>query len=147
MAEAGKRSIFQDGETLKATETTLNVAAGLLPGTMVEIASGEFVAATADGIADQGLILDYDMLRAGTVDDLWEDNEWVIARQVVSGALVNVRVATGQTVVRGSPLVSNGDGQLRVLNSGAATAEVPIMYAEEAITTTADNTLVRARGA
>lgn len=148
MAEAGKRSIFQDGETLKATETTLNVAAGLLPGTGVELdANGEFVADTADGTASQTLVLDYDMLRAGTVDDLWEDDEWSIARQVTDGALVNVRVATGQTLVKGSKLVANGDGQFRLLDGGAATPEVPLLYAEEAITTTADDTLVRARGA
>lgn len=148
MAIAGKRSIFQDGCTLHATEAQLNVAAGLLPGSGVELdANGEFIAETSAAAASQALVLDYDMLAAGTVDDLWADNSWAIARQVTGGKLANVRVITGQAITKGIAIVSNGNGQYRVINDAAPEAETPLFYAEETITTTANNTLVRVRGA
>lgn len=54
-----------------------------------------------------------------------------------SGLMFRMLVATGQTVLRDSPLVSNGAGLLRVLDPAAATPEVAVCYADESVTTTA----------
>ena len=53
--------------------------------------------------------------------------------KVKSGEFVNVRVATGQTIVVGTALSSNGDGALKVAVTDG-TQQI-LFYAEEAVTT------------
>ena len=55
------------------------------------------------------------------------------AVNVKSGEFVNVRVATGQTIVVGTALSSNGDGTLKVAATDG-TQQI-LFYAEEAVTT------------
>lgn len=139
------KNIFPNRELLNATEAPVD--ASTLPGTLVIETAGEFVAHSTAGGHAQLLILDRDILKAGGVDDAIASGELGIARQVVTGEMANVRVATGQTITRGAAMVSNGDGQLRLINGAADPAELVLAYAHETITTTADNTLVLVRGA
>ena len=57
-----------------------------------------------------------------------------------SGEFVNALVATGQTLIKGSPLARNGAGLLKLAVTPAtvgATSEEIVGYADETITTVA----------
>ena len=81
MTIAGKRSIFVDGCTLPAQEGA--AIAAVRPGAIVDFtATGlQEDASAATVFGAQPLFADYDMLKAGTVDDSIAIGENVIARQ------------------------------------------------------------------
>lgn len=147
MAIKGKRLIFTDAYPKCAQEGNA-LDADILPGMLVKFAptgiSKSVDASTVFG--EQFLIADYDMLQAGTVDDLWAQNENMISRQLPRDCRANVRVATGQNILRiGTPLSANGDGSLKIAVLDG-TEEIKCV-SDEIINVTVANTLVRVRGA
>lgn len=147
MSTKGKRVIFV-GPAGSNNCQPLNVEglaiAATAPGTLLEqTAAGLLInnnAATVFGALP--IFADKDQMRSKSVDDNWTINENMVGIQARSGEMLNVLVATGQTLIIGDPLVSNGAGLL-TKGTGASTQAV-LMVADEAIVTTA-TTLVRAK--
>ena len=95
------------------------------------------------------LIADKDQLRSKSVDDVWLAGENMVGILPRSGEIINALVATGQTLIVGSPLARNGSGLLKLATTPStvgATSEEIACFSDEAITTTA-TTLVRVRAA
>ena len=95
------------------------------------------------------LIADKDQLRSKSVDDVWVTGENMVAILPRSGEILNALVATGQTLIVGSPLARNGSGLLKLATTPStvgATSEEIACFADEVITTTS-TTLVRVRAA
>lgn len=152
MSTIGKRVIYvgpADGSNHKPLNVEGKAIAAIAPGTILkEVATGlaaNDVAATTFG--EQLIVADKDQQRSKSVDTAWTINENMVGILPRSGDLINALVATGQTLIKGSPLARNGAGLLKLAVTpttvGAASEEV-VGYADEAITTTA-TTLVRLR--
>lgn len=145
MAVKGKRSIFQDCKCLKAQEADA-LEADILPGMLVSRGATGFSKNTAAATVTitQPLFADYAMLQAGTVDDVWTQNENMIARVPQADDYVNVRVEAGNNITTiGTPLsAGSAAGYLKI----AVTGDKVLAYANEVINVTA-NALVSARGA
>ncbi len=138
MSTTGKRVIYV-GAGANNTQP-LNVEGVAVAAT----AAGTYMAQTSSGLEASSdassvfgklpLFADKDQLRSKTVDDAWTIAENMIAIQGRSGDILNVLVATGQTLAIGDPLISDGAGLL-TKGSGAAAQHV-VAVADEAITTT-----------
>ena len=153
MSTIGKRTIYVGaaGENNSKPMTVEGVAvAAHLPGTLLkQTASGlEAQDATATDRAALPLFADKDSMRQKSVDDAWVINENMAAVLGRSGDILNVLVATGQTLAIGDALVSNGAGLLikatDTVDDGTDGSQYPIAFADEAVTTTATQ-LVRVR--
>lgn len=154
MSTKGKRTIYvgpADGSDHKPLNIEALATAAIAPGTVVDFAAADAgfeVNATAATVwSEMLLVADKDQQRSKSVDDAWTINENMVAIQPRSGELMNVLVATAQTLVKGSALALNGAGLLKLAVTPAtvgATSEQVLAYADETITTTA-TTLVRVR--
>ena len=137
MSTVGKRTIYVGAganNTQPLNIEGIAVAATAAGSLMTQSASGlskSGDAATVFGVLP--VFADKDQLRSKSIDDAWTINENMIAIQGRSGDMLNVLVATGQTLVHGDPLVSNGAGLL-TKGTGAGTQYV-VCVADEAITT------------
>lgn len=125
IVEGTAATAFLPGTLLTQSGTTLAVSSAANTVSVLPLFAAE-ISETEEGTIST----------AATVGDTAE------AIQGRSGEFLNVRVATGQTVVKGSPMVSNGSGLL-VVGTGAQTQHT-IAFADEVVTTTA-TTLVRVR--
>lgn len=147
MSVKGKRTIYV-GPAGSSNSKPLNVEgvalAALAPGTLLEKVATGLQASTnaATVFGTLPIFADKDQQRTRSVDDDWTINENMVGIQARSGEVLNVLVATGQTLAIGDPLVSDGAGLL-VLGTGASTQNA-LMIADEAIVTSA-TTLVRAK--
>lgn len=152
MSALGKRVIWvgpADGANSKPLNIEGVAVAATSPGTVLqEVAGGlQASAIAATQFGEQLIIADKDQQRSKSVDDAWTINENMVGILPRSGELVNVLVATGQTLIKGDALSRNGAGLLKKAVTPAtvgATSEEVVAYADENITTTA-TTLVRAR--
>ena len=154
MSTIGKRVIYvgpADGANSKPLHLEgVSLTASLLPGTVVEqVATGLQANAAAATLFGQELIVaDKNELMSKSVDDVWTQNENMVAVRPRSGDFVNVLVATGNNIVsRGTPLSLNGAGLLRIAITPATvgvTSEQVLCYSDEIIDVTA-NALVRVR--
>ena len=152
MSTKGKRVIYV-GPADDANHKPLNIegiaVAAVLPGTVLKqttsgLAANDIAATT---FGEQLIVADKDQMRSKSVDTAWTINENMVAIAPRSGEFMNILVATGQTLERGSPLARNGAGLLKLAVTPAtvgATSEEVVAYADETITTTA-TTLVRCR--
>lgn len=132
-----KNLIFRGTATNnRPVQVEAQAAAELTPGNLVYLSSGKFAKhATAGGGAGVRLYLvDLNVLAQGTTTDTFAADETTLAFEPRQGERYNALVATGQTLVKDSPLASNGNGTLRL---GVVGADDIICYADEAITTTA----------
>ena len=147
MADKGKRLIFSDSCTLVAVEAP-TADGTILPGMSV-VHTATTLAKNAEAATVFGspfLVADYDMLHAGTVDDLHASGANLIARELPQGAKANVRIAITQNITkRGVALSSNGDGALKIAATDG-TQQI-LAYSDEIINVTVANTLARVRGA
>ncbi len=147
MSNVGKRTIYV-GPAGNQNSKPLNLEgiaiAAIAPGTfLTKSAAGlNASAAAATVFGNLPLFADKDQQRSRSVDDNWTINENMVSIQARSGEFLNVLVATGQTLIVGDPLVSNGAGLL-IKGSSAGTQHV-IAWSDEAIVTAA-TVLVRAR--
>lgn len=152
MSTKGKRVIWA-GPVDGANDKPLNIEGIAVSA----IAPGTFLKRTAAGLAvndiaaiifgEQFIIADKDQQRSKSVDDAWTIDENMVAIAPRSGEFVNALVATGQTLIAGSPLSRNGAGLLKLAVTPAtvgATSEEIVGFADEAIITAA-TVLVRVR--
>jgi len=147
MSSIGKRTIYV-GAAGSNNSTPLNIEGVAIAATL----AGTYLSQSASGLAANAnaatvfgnlpIFADKDQMRSKSVDDAWTINENMVAIQGRSGDLLNVLVATAQTLVIGDPLVSNGAGLL-VKGSGASTQSV-VCHADEALTTSGTS-LVRVK--
>jgi hypothetical protein len=146
MADKGKRLIFSGGMTLAATESNAATAT-ILPGMSVVSTATTLTdntnASTVFGYPH--LFADYDMLAAGTVDDLWAVGENMIARELTQGCTANLLVVAGNNITaRGVALTSDGAGKLKIAATDGT--DYVLCYSDEIINAAADS-LVRVKGA
>jgi hypothetical protein len=144
MSAIGKRVIFvgpADGSNHKPLNIEGVAVAAVLPGTFLKrTAAGLDVNDIAAIIfGEQFIIADKDQQRSKSVDTAWTINENMVAIAPRSGEFVNALVATGQTLIKGSPMARNGAGLLKLAVTPAtvgATSEEIVAYSDEVITTT-----------
>ena len=144
MSTLGKRVIYvgpADGANHKPLTIEGVAVAAVLPGTFLKRTAAGLdtndIAAIIFG--EQFIIADKDQQRSKSVDTAWTINENMVAIAPRSGEFVNALVATGQTLIKGSPLARNGAGLLKLAVTPAtvgATSEEIVGFADEAITTT-----------
>lgn len=155
MSIIAKRTIYV-GPADSANSKPLNVegvslTASLLPGTIVEsVATGLQANASAATLFGQELLVaDKDQMRSLTVDDVWAQNENMVAIKARSGDILNVLVATSNDITaRGVPLSLNGAGLLKIAVTPATvgvTSEQVLCYSDEIINVNAGTALVRVR--
>ena len=123
----------------------------IMPGTFVKEMEDGLDVNDIDAVVfgEPLLVADKDQLRSKGVDDVWLAGENMVGILPRSGEIINALVATGQTLIVGSPLARNGSGLLKLATTPStvgATSEEIACFADEVITTTA-TTLVRVRAA
>ena len=144
MSAIGKRVIFvgpADGSNHKPLNIEGIAVSAVLPGTFLKRTSAGLdtndIAAIIFG--EQFIIADKDQQRSKSVDTAWTVDESMVAIAPRSGEFVNALVATGQTLIVGSPMARNGAGLLKLAVTPAtvgATSEEIVGYSDELITTT-----------
>lgn len=121
----------------------------ILPGALVkQTASGLATSDKAATVFDSQVLIaeEYGAHVDQGVDTAYTIGDTAISVDVRSGEFVNVRVATGNNILaKGTALSSNGDGQFKIAATGGT--EQVLLYADEIVNVTADNTLVKARKA
>ena len=121
----------------------------ILPGTLVKrTATGLATSDKAATVFNSETIIaeEYGAYVDLGVDDTYTVGDTALAVDVRSGEFVNVRVATGQNITtKGTALSSNGDGQFKIAATDGT--EQVLLYADEIINVTVNNTLVKARKA
>jgi hypothetical protein len=134
MSDIGKRVINAGGCPINVEGVAV---ADTTPGTVLSQSSSGLSAnanaATVFGV--RFLVADKDQQRSRSVDDDWEADENMVAIAPRPGDFVNVLVATGQTLVKGTALASDGAGLLTTAATDG-TEEI-LAYSDEAVTTTA----------
>jgi len=121
----------------------------VLPGSLVKQITGGLTTSDKAATAFDSQVIvaeEYGSHVAQGVDDAYTIGDVCLGANLRSGEFANVRVATGNNIaVKGTALSSNGDGQFKIaLTNGT---EQILMYADEVVNVTADNTLVKARKA
>ena len=154
MSTIGKRVIYvgpADGANSKPLHLEgVSLTASLLPGTVVEqVATGLQANAAAATVFGQELIVaDKNELMSKSVDDVWTQNENMVAVKPRSGDFVNVLVAAGNDITaKGVPLSLGGAGLLKIAVTPVtvgATSEQVLCHSDEIINAVA-NALVRVR--
>lgn len=111
-----------------------------LPGHLLDYAAASAGLELEDGAAantgKEVLVADVDSLRHKSVDDAWVVGENMVAIRPRSGERLHVRVATGQTLVRGTPLTRNVADPGTLIVATPATDDV-LFYSDEIVTTSA----------
>ena len=116
---------------------------GLMPGTAAVITAEKFVQAGANSVAKLFIIQD-DYLTMKGVDTAYANGDTHIGMELLDEQFFNVRVATGNNIVKGSPLTTTATGRFAI----ATSAQVVVAFAEEAFNNnTGSDQLVRVRAA
>ena len=119
----------------------------VVPGDLVELtAAGEVQEhSTADGGTQKAFALT-NLPVAGTVDDAYAVGETCRFGYAHSGQIVYATLAASQTATRLTPLVSNGDGTLKIATLSATTLATAIVgYPVEPVTTTGATARIKVR--
>lgn len=155
MSTIGKRVIWvgpADGENSKPLNVEgVAVDADILPGMAVERVAGGLQknVTAATEFSHILLVADKDQQQTKSVDDLWTQNENMVAIQPRSGEFMNVLVADGNNITaRDTPLTVNGAGKFDIAVTPAtigATSEQVLCFADEIINVSGADTLVRVR--
>jgi len=117
--------------------------ASTLPGCLVVMTGGEFVLAGASTVGKVFVAQDNYLAMKGP-DDAWAAGDTMIGMELLDEQLFNVRVATGNNVVRGAALTPAANGFLAI----ASTSDLVVAHAEEAYNNTSgESQLVRVRAA
>lgn len=121
----------------------------VLPGTLVKrVAGGLETSDKAATVFDSEVLIaeEYGSHVGQGVDDAYTIGDVCLSANLRSGEFANVRVATGNNLTsKGIALSSNGDGQFKIAATDGT--EQVLLYADEIVNVTADNTLVKARKA
>lgn len=109
----------------------------ITPGHLVQLDSdGDVTVNSSAGVACQKAFALEDELQGKTISDAYASGDKVQVWNCVPGEEVYALLADGENAAIGDKLVSNGDGQLKVMtadSSGAVVEETPIAIALEAV--------------
>jgi hypothetical protein len=128
-------------EALTASGSTV------VPGDLVEFnAAGEVLEhSTADGVAEKLIALP-NLPTAGTIDDAYTAGVTARFGAFHSGQEVLMTLADSQTATRLTPLVSNGDGTLKITTVDATTLAGAIVgFPIEPVTTSGATARIKVR--
>ena len=115
----------------------------ILPGSIITMSSGEFVLGTADTLGKVFVAQDNYLALEG-VDTAYAVGDRVLGLEMSDDQLFNVRVATGNSLVKGSALTPAASGVLAL----ASTSDMVVAFSEEAYNNnTGSVQLVRVRAA
>lgn len=120
-------TIILKGEVLRKEG---QASAAITPGHLVEIGgTNDFqVHSTAGGPAQRSFALENDLI-GGDIATAYALGDDVQVGVFDGGAVANAWIAAGQTVAKGSKLVSAGDGTLAVMGTGEEAGVVAIATA------------------
>ena len=126
----------------------LAAAAGILPGHLVEEASGTVQVHGTAAVNAQRLFAQTNLAIAGDIDTAYASGETVSYGAYHAGQEVNALVAASATAITdGAALESAGDGTVRIQTTAAATADTArdsvVGYAMEAVDNSGGATVVR----
>jgi hypothetical protein len=145
----GKRLIYvgpADGAEHKALTIEGKAIGGTIaPGIIVkQVATGMSTSTTAATVFGQPLLIaDVDRQRSLTTDDVWAQNENMVAIAPRSGEFVNVITASGNNITtRGMALTRTTAGKLAIAATDGS--EEILAYSDEIVNLAAD-ALVRVR--
>lgn len=152
MSDKTKRVIYV-GPADGANEKPLNeegvCTEACLPGAVVDYAAAsaglELMDDAATVFGKPLLVADKDQMRSKSVDDLWTADENMVAIRPRSGEFLNVRVVTGQALLRGTALTRSAATPGNLVIAATDGTEEVLCYSDEAVTTAANNELVRIR--
>lgn len=114
-----------------------------LPGTFLIWNGANFAQAAANSLLKLFILQDNYLLLKG-VDDAWTSGDRGIGMELLDEQFFNARVATGNNLVKGSPLTTNGTGRLVL----ATTGQRVVAFSEETYNNnTGSDQLVRVRAA
>lgn len=120
----------------------------IVPGMLVELTAAGTVQehSTADGATQKAIALS-NLANASTIDDAYAVGETVRFGYAHSGQIAYMTLAASQTATRITPLVSNGDGTLKINAAAAgATEEGAIVgWPVEPVTTTGATARIKVR--
>lgn len=145
MAGTGKNQIFASRSSVDSGSKTPHVeeaiaSVALTPGRLVVLdANGEFA---LKGAGDDPIayVVDANFTKQLSVSDDNPADETAVAFLPRDGEKYNVRLATGQALVKGTPLAAAANGQLTVGTPG--TNEI-LFYSDEVVAATTADQLVR----
>lgn len=127
--------------TPQVQEAILNGA--YVPGTFLIWSSGNFAQAAANSLLKLFILQDNYLLQKG-VSDAWASGDRGIGMELLDEQFFNALVATGNNLVKGSPLTTNGTGRLVL----ATTGQRIVAFSEETYNNnTGSDQLVRVRPA
>lgn len=126
----------------------LSAASGILPGHLVEEASGLVQVHGTAAVNAQRLFAQTDLSVSGDIDLAYGSGATVSYGAYHSGQEVNALVAASATAITdGAALESAGDGTLRILTTDTATDDTQrdsiVAYATEAVDNSGGGTVVR----
>lgn len=155
MSVIGKRVIYvgpADGSNHKPLNVEgVILTASVLPGTILEGSSTSLATNVnpATTFGQELIVADKDQQRSRSVDDVWAQNETIVAIKARSGDFLNILVADGNDITaQGVPLSLNGAGLLKIATVPAtvgATSEQVLCYSDEIINVSGADALVRIR--
>ena len=142
MADTRRKTVLLSGDRCYFKEAK-STAAAITPGDLVEIVSGGYVQrhALAGGNASKKFAFENEGV-GGTIDTGYANSSLVKFFVAERGSVVNVRLATSQTIVAGDKMESAGAGLVRKhlpdyeSGTGEIMPECIVGIAMEAVTTT-----------
>ncbi|TPN44446.1 hypothetical protein FJ981_28025 [Mesorhizobium sp. B1-1-4] len=127
--------------TPQVQEAILNGA--YVPGTFLVWSSGNFAQAGANSLLKLFILQDNYLMMKG-VSDAWASGDRGIGMELLDEQFFNALVATGNNLVKGSPLTTNATGRLVL----ATTGQRIVAFSEETYNNnTGSDQLVRVRPA
>jgi hypothetical protein len=125
-------------------EATVNVGGGAAPGSLVVLSGGEFVLAGTSTVGKVWCLQDA-YLTGKKVTDNVPDNDTGVGLELLPGMLYNMRVATGNNLVKGDALIPGASG---TLVKAAGNKKMVVAFADETYNNDTGSTqLVRVRAA
>lgn len=108
------------------------------PGHLVELDSnGEYVAHSTAGDAAEPVRFARKAGEIGDeITDAYADGDWIKVANCLPTVEVYAHLASGENVAYGAKLVSNGNGELRELDTGGGDTDAAIAIAREAVDAT-----------
>ncbi len=118
----------------------------ILPGMAVELnGSGEFIVHGAAGTVDDMLIADMNVIEQKAVTEALTAGDEAKAFVPQTGYTYNIILTDGETITKGDPLASAGNGKFVAAVTGTATPDVTAFIAEESLSPSGSDGRIRAR--
>ena len=123
-------------ETLPQVKEAPAGQEGILPGSIVVLDGGEFVAHGTAGARGRYYVAQENYLAMRGVDEAYPEGDVTIGMIPLDEQFFRVRLAASQTITEDTALASDGDGLLVAAGEG----DEILFYAEEDVTTGAEET-------